>query len=137
MLPIQVPSTDSSREVDTANQCFQNGLQFYEALRNCKDNYISKQINQALNVLGDAFRLYGSDRVFSSYNGGKDADVIMHLLRAVCAKYQLDHNTPCAPKLIYFAIDDEFPEVLSHIEKNEERYSLNIVRYDSGIVEVS
>jgi 3'-phosphoadenosine 5'-phosphosulfate sulfotransferase (PAPS reductase)/FAD synthetase len=113
------------------------GLQFYEFLRNCKDNYISKPINHALNLLLDAFRLYGPDRVFSSYNGGKDADIIMHLLRAVCAKYAADNKVACQPTLIYFAIDDEFPEVLTHISRSEKLFNLNIVRYDCGIVEVS
>lgn len=118
------------------NSNHKDDLTFYESLRQCKDNYISKQINSALDILTDALRLYGPRYVFSSYNGGKDADVIMHLLRAVCAKYEADNKVPCQPTLIYFAIEDEFPEVLQHITVSEKKFHLNIVRYNCGIIEV-
>jgi hypothetical protein len=115
----------------------QNGLEFYKLLRDCKDNYISRHINNALNVLSDSLRLYGPNHVFSSYNGGKDADIIMHLLRAVCAKYEADHpGIKCNSTLIYFAIEDDFPEVLQHIDLVQENYRPNLIRYDCGIVQV-
>jgi hypothetical protein len=88
-----------------------DSLAFYHALRDCKDGYIAKHVNTALDVLSDAVRLYGSRYLMSSYNGGKDADVIMHLLRAVTAKFEQEKGVPCRPQLVYFAIDDEFDEV--------------------------
>ncbi len=112
-------------------------LAFYNNLRDCKDAYLSSHINQALDTLVDAIRLYGPDNVFSSYNGGKDADVIMHLLRAVCGKFAADHRCECFPRLVYFAIEDEFDEVLKHIDSNELRYGLKLTRYNCGIVQVS
>jgi 3'-phosphoadenosine 5'-phosphosulfate sulfotransferase (PAPS reductase)/FAD synthetase len=114
-----------------------NEPSLYEILRNCNDKYISKQINSALDILMNSIRLYGTDHIFMSYNGGKDADVIMHLLRAVYAKYGEENRIyHCIPRLTYFVIEDEFPEVLSHIETTEKKYHLNIVRYDCGVVEV-
>ena len=65
----------------------QDSLNLYHRLRACDDGYIAAKVNSALDILFDALRLYGPDQLFSSYNGGKDAVVIMHLLRAITAKY--------------------------------------------------
>lgn len=117
-------------------QPFADPLVLYHALRNCKDAYISSHINIALDVLSDALRLYGSENVLSSYNGGKDADVIMHLLRAVAASMEHQSGERCAPKMIYFAIEDEFQEVLDHIAFSTDAFGLDITRYNCGIVQV-
>jgi FAD synthetase len=131
-------SSSSATTTTTANNSDDlNALTFYQTLRACKDTYLSSHLNQALDTLADALRLYGPDNVFSSYNGGKDADVIMHLLRAVCGKYATDHQCECLPRLVYFAIEDEFDEVIQHIDANEQRYGLQLTRYNCGIVQVS
>jgi len=118
------------------NQYRVDSLAFYHAMRNCKDTYIAKHINAALDVLTDAVRLYGVDNLLSSYNGGKDADVVMHLLRAVAAKYESDSGATYNPKLVYFAIEDEFPEVIKHLEFTKDLYDLDIKLYDCGINQV-
>lgn len=110
-------------------------LEFYHALRACKDQYICGHLNKALDTLSDAVRLFGPKYVFSSYNGGKDADVIMHLLRAIYAKYSHDTGSTCIPDLVYFENDDEFPEVIEHIENSKKLFDLNIVAYKTGIVQ--
>lgn len=96
ILPSSQPTSSSSSSITNMNDHYNNhyidSLQFYHTLRNCKDQYLSQHINHALDVLTDAYRLYGSNYLISSYNGGKDADVIMHLLRAVAAKYSFDHG---------------------------------------------
>lgn len=111
-------------------------LQFYNSMRSCKDAYLAGHINSALDVLCDACRLYGLDNLLSSYNGGKDADVIMHLLRAVAAKLEHDTGIVHRPKLVYFVVEDEFAEVIEHIARTESQFDLDITRYDCGIVEV-
>lgn len=115
---------------------FRDPLQLYFAMRSCKDQYISTHLNKALDSLSDALRLYGPTRLFSSYNGGKDADVIMHLLRAVYAKYSLDTGVSNLPELVYFVNEDEFDEVTQHIERSKALYNLQITTYDCGIVHV-
>lgn len=114
----------------------QDSLAFYHTLRNCKDDYISKHINSALDILVDSFRLYGPRHLISSYNGGKDADVVMHLLRAVAAKFSFDKGATISPKLVYFAIEDEFSAVVDHIKFTQQLYGLDISKYDGGIVQV-
>ncbi|RYH29168.1 hypothetical protein EON65_09440 [archaeon] len=115
----------------------QDSLTFYNKLRECNDSYINRHIHKALDALYDTVRLYGPGHVFSSYNGGKDADVIMHLLRAVYAKFSEDTGKQHDVKLVFFVNDDEFDEVTTHILNAEKAYGLDITRYDNGIVQVS
>lgn len=112
-----------------------NDLEFYHRLRSCKDGYIAQHINHALDILNDAIRLYGPKQLFSSYNGGKDADVIMHLLRAAMAKYSFDTGKKSNLELIYFVNEDEFVEVEQHINRSEQTFGLNILRYNCSIVQ--
>lgn len=44
---------------------------------------------------------------------------------------------PYSPQLVYFAIEDEFEEVLEHIGRAEKRFSLDLTRYKCGIAQVS
>lgn len=111
-------------------------LDFHDKLRACKDEYISHHVNTALDVLSDALRLYGPQHLLSSYNGGKDADVTMHLLRAAVAKYSANAGVIRRPKLVYFAVEDDFPEVIEYITYAESLFDLKVQRYDCGIVEV-
>ena len=114
---------------------YADSLAFYHALRDCTDGYIAQHLNSALDAITDALRLYGPELLLSSYNGGKDADVIMHLLRAVAAKYADDNGVKFRPKLVYFAIEDEFDEVIEHIDYTRQLYNLDIETYECGIVE--
>lgn len=113
-----------------------DSLALYEKLRSCNDAYMSKQLNSALDILSDALRLYGAEQLFASYNGGKDAVVVLHLLRAVAAKHAEDTRESCRPEFIYFAVKDEFPEVLEHITETEIKYALNLRKYETGISQV-
>lgn len=138
-LTSSIPSrtiTSQQKAHSSQQQPFADPLVLYHALRNCKDAYIANHINNALDVLSDAVRLYGCANILSSYNGGKDADVIMHLLRAVAAKVEHDSGKKCVPKMIYFAIEDEFQEVLDHIAFSKAAYGLDIKQYDCGIIQV-
>ena len=95
-------------------------IEFYNTIIACKDVHLSSQINISLGILADALRLYGPSNVVASYNGkdschtdhnfhtyimdaikiliiqiqlgGKDADVVMHLMRAAMANYKLQNE---------------------------------------------
>ena len=133
--------TNSLVMVDKSGAAHQQAksLELYQSLRNCADPFLASKLTDSLNILDDALRLYGPDKVVSSFNGGKDAVVIMHLLRAAVANYasrkSMDGNN-IRPKFIYFAIDDEFPEIIEYILQVEEEYGLDLMRFDCGIVKV-
>jgi FAD synthetase len=110
-----------------------DALKLYEKLRNCNDSYISSNVNNALTVISDSIKLYGPEMLFSSYNGGKDADVIMHLFRAAMAKYSYDNQINYKAKVVYFAVKNEFPEILNHIEESEKVFDLQLKKYDCCI----
>jgi FAD synthetase len=130
-------TTDAKDELTAKDkQLHQEALVLYEKLRSCDDGYLSAPLNSALDILMDALRLYGPNQLFASYNGGKDAVVILHLLRAVTAKYSEDRGQIFRPKLIYFAIDDEFKEVVEHIDESEKLFNLDLERCDCGIMKV-
>lgn len=143
-------NTDSSI-TEASVHCYDESYALYLRLRACQNKSLATAIQSSLDALSDALRLYGPDRLISSFNGGKDAVVVMHLLRAALAKYTHDYNSTVAtknassdgvsriiqPQFIYFAIKDEFPEVLSFIDECEKKYGLNLIRYDCGIMQVT
>ena len=112
-----------------------DALDLYNRLKSCDDETLSPAISSALTVLGDAIRLYGPSHVVASYNGGKDADVVMHLMRAAVARFAADNNKLYRPGFIYFAVKEEFPEVLEHLKNCQKTFNLNIKKYECGIAQ--
>ena len=141
LFPLFVSSsahTDSAAHSTlTVDKFYEADIRLYNSLISCNDTFISTQINNSLNVLYDAFRLYGPAKVVASYNGGKDADVVMNLIRAATAKFSLDNKKTFKPKFIYFAVNDEFPDVIKHIEYQRVMLGLDIIKSPSGIVQVN
>lgn len=112
---------------------YEDALTLYRRLRDDSDAYISAKVGSALDVLEQAIRLYGPAGVFGSYNGGKDAVVVMHLMRAALANHasqdpQWAGGCP-RPRLIYFAQPNEFPEVASLVEETSMDYDLDLITY--------
>ncbi|KAL3906832.1 MAG: hypothetical protein SGILL_009117, partial [Bacillariaceae sp.] len=120
-----------------SEQQYKESLQLYEDLMGCTDSYISPGIQTALNTLDHAYRLYGPNSVICSFNGGKDAVVILHLLRAAHAKFynssSCSETTPTRPRAVYFNNQDEFPEVVSFLKTSVENYDLDMIAFDNGV----
>ncbi|KAG7342498.1 molybdopterin binding domain containing protein [Nitzschia inconspicua] len=119
---------------------FDASLQLYNDLMNCTDSYVSPAIQSALNTLDHAYRLYGPQSVVCSFNGGKDAVVILHLLRAAHAKYYNSTTTttnnptrPVRPRAVYFNNDDEFQEVVDFLHDSVRRYDLDMIAFEHGV----
>lgn len=117
---------------------YTESLALYERLVNCSDSFVAPRIKDALNCLDNAYRLYGPRSVICSYNGGKDAVVILHLVRAAHANYyegQRKTNQsvqPCRPRVVYFEHKDEFPEVISLLEQTVGEYDLDMIAFAEG-----
>jgi FAD synthetase len=111
-------------------------LEFYDKLRLCQDHYISERIKESLDIIWDALRLYGPEQLYCSFNGGKDAVVIMHLLRAVATRYAAENGLMSRPNFVYYAVKDEFPEVLHFIKDCEDKFALNLHHCEAGIIQV-
>ena len=119
---------------------YQDSLKLHDALVACSDSYVAPGIQEALNCLDHAYRLYGPESVVVSYNGGKDAVVILHLLRAAHAHYHRqahgddgDDVPIIRPRAIYFDHKDEFPEVLKLLHDTVQDYDLDMIAFEQGI----
>ena len=113
---------------------WEESLALYDHLQSCSDSYVSPQIKDALNTLDQAFRLYGPHSVLCSFNGGKDAVVILHLLRAAHAKYyKSTGETPIRPRVVYFEHENEFPEVIDFLKEAVDLYDLEMVAFEQGV----
>ena len=115
---------------------FSASLALYDRFMQCSDSFIEPGIKAALDTLDHAYRLYGPESVICSFNGGKDAIVILHLLRAAHAKYYNSTSggkVPIRPRVIYFDHEDEFPEVTSFLKDSVNTHDLDMVAFEKGI----
>lgn len=124
----------SSRAPWPASQ-IEDGLNLYDRFMECSDSYISSGLKTALNTLDHAYRLYGPESVICSFNGGKDAVVILHLVRAAHAKYCNDTGTSTTtrPRVVYFNHPDEFTEVLDFVKESVNLYDLDMIAFEEGV----
>jgi FAD synthetase len=122
------------------DDAYNDSLDLYDRFVQCTDAYVSGPIQTALSCLDHAFRLYGPSSVICSFNGGKDAVVILHLVRAAYAAYckqqqkQNDDSTFLVnqPRVIYFDHADEFPEILSFLHEQVSQLDLDMVCFEQG-----
>ena len=108
-----------------------DALQLYRALRQGSeaDTDLGRAIGGGLSILGDAFRLYRPEEVVTSFNGGKDAVVILHLMRAALAAHNEATGGSTRLRVIFFEMDDEFPEVDAFVRDAVNRYGLILTSY--------
>ena len=64
-----------------------------------------------------------STQVYASFNGGKDACVILHLLRAARHAHAVKSSNREKPKCIYFDASDDFGEVRTFVRDTCEALS--------------
>ncbi|EED95802.1 predicted protein, partial [Thalassiosira pseudonana CCMP1335] len=116
-------------------------LDLHQRIKDCTDPYISPMLTSALHDLDMAYRLYGPFCMVGSYNGGKDAVVIFHLMRAVHANYcrEIQNQSDAKddvmiprPRVIYFQHPDEFPQVESLLHETVKSYDLEMLAFREG-----
>ena len=115
-------------------------LALYESMMEvaaAEDSALGRGLKQSLGVLTQALRLYGEDTVVTAFNGGKDAVVVLHLMRAALAQHRRQQPAEAGAeagagsrrqRVIFFEVKDEFPEVASFLHETAERYNLEVVR---------
>ena len=126
-----------------SKEVYEDSVALYNKFASCDDTYMDQEIKTALKTLGDALRLYGPSSVICSFNGGKDACVILELVRAAHAKYYQDMEdddgdddpsiVPIRPRVVYWDKEDEFPEVMEFVHANVQKYDLDMIAFDRGI----
>ena len=100
-----------------------------------EDTALGRGLKQGLGVITQALRLYGEDKVVTAFNGGKDAVVVLHLMRAALAHHRRQNPAEAGAeprrgqRVIFFEVKDEFPQVASFLRDTAEQYNLEVVRY--------
>ncbi|KAK4523394.1 hypothetical protein GAYE_PCTG52G1289 [Galdieria yellowstonensis] len=93
------------------------------------------KVRESLQVLLGALRLYGTESLALSFNGGKDATVVMHLLRAAVGEYtQTTENVRPNIYAVYFTDSDYFEQVETFVKSMQERYHLDLILQEGGFL---
>jgi FAD synthetase len=114
---------------------YSDSLDLYVRFTVCTDSYVAGPIQAALMCLDHAFRLYGPSSVLCSFNGGKDAVVILHLVRAAYAQFCNQRNDTCPvlkPRVVYFDHADEFPEIITFLHDQVRQLDLDMICFEQG-----
>lgn len=100
---------------------------------------IAAMTKRALDDVTSIYRLYGHQCTIGSYNGGKDAVVVLHLMRAAHANYcrttllNSSSSTCPRPRVVYFQHTGEFPEVLSLLHDTVTKFDLDMLAFEEGV----
>ena len=131
-----------------SQEAYDDALDLHSRLESCTDSYVAPLIRDSLRTLGHAYRLYGPCSVVGSFNGGKDAVALVHLMRAAAAHFlattgdrdrDRDRDQDGRPRrrprpqVIYFEHADEFPEVLELLRDTVNNCDLDMVSFEVGI----
>lgn len=136
-------TSDLTTAAPWSEAAYKSSIDLHDRLTSCTDPYIAPALTSALHDLEMAYRLYGPYCMVGSYNGGKDACVIFHLMRAVHAKFccnvlekqsddQKEQFMIPRPRVIYFQHPDEFPSVISLLEETVEKYDVEMLAFEEG-----
>jgi FAD synthetase len=87
-------------------------------------------VGAALETIDAALRLYGPSRLVLSFNGGKDATLLLHLARGVYSRAGAG-----SPRCVYWHEADGFAEVHAFVEATAERLGLVLERYTCSFAE--
>lgn len=94
--------------------------------------------NRALDIVNGALRIYGAGGLVLSFNGGKDATVMLHLIRAAVAGFYADsghehHGDGKMPvRCAYFDDKRSFQQVDEFVDQMEVEHGLSLVRHEGG-----
>lgn len=120
-------STECVKQDDCSNKCHRMCHSFnkLDAIRIDQSHSLCRRLNKAVEVIENTLRLYlpsngtnaeDDGHIFISFNGGKDATVVLHLLHYVLYKQHRLHLLGPTIKVIYFDDPHQFPAIEQFIK---------------------
>lgn len=94
-----------------------------------------RKLEKSLRLISDAYRLYGTENVIASFNGGKEAVVVLYLMHAVIHKYSSskdEEHSDLKLEAVYFELRDEFEEINDFVMGIRKRMPINLEVYKCG-----
>jgi FAD synthetase len=89
---------------------------------------LASVLRASLDTLAAAIRRYGAPHIATAFNGGKDATVVLHLVRAAIAAADPAQPVRC----MYLVEDDAFPDVDAFVRETVARCGLDAAEMPSG-----
>eukprot|EP00916_Digyalum_oweni_P018709 GHVL01031287.1.p1 GENE.GHVL01031287.1~~GHVL01031287.1.p1 ORF type:complete len:343 (+),score=64.56 GHVL01031287.1:535-1563(+) len=131
------------------------GVILYNYLINNEDHIFRESSIKSLKIIDDTLRVFGPLGVYCSFNGGKDAVVILALYRAALANFLKKNRDDfkkkkkiylmgrrwspmelVRPQVIFFYNEnDEFPEVVETVQKSAARFDLDMKTFGPDFCE--
>jgi FAD synthetase len=81
-------------------------------------------LRDALDIMFEAMQRFGSSRIATAFNGGKDATVVLHLALAAAAGEPV--------QCMYLVEEDAFPEVDLFVRETARIYGIKVVEQEGG-----
>ncbi|KAL7477951.1 hypothetical protein ACHAW6_003738 [Cyclotella cf. meneghiniana] len=141
-LPFSHHINSTATAAPWSHAAYASSLDLHARITSCTDPYLSPMLASAMHDLEMAYRLYGPYCMVGSYNGGKDACVIFHLMRAAhanCCRALLEQQQQQQqqfiiprPRVIYFQHLDEFPSVTSLLHSTVTKYDAEMLAFENG-----
>ncbi|CAG8792874.1 23157_t:CDS:2 [Gigaspora margarita] len=97
------------------------------------DKPISRYITHALDAIEKAIRLYGTEDLCLSFNGGKDCMVLLHLFAAVLYKHFHDSINTFNIQAVYITYPNSFTEVDNFVKECVRSYRIDLVTIEGSI----
>lgn len=93
--------------------------------------------SKSLSVITDALRLYGCHSLALSFSGGKEACVMLFLLKYCVLQAGLGDDNPFrkSVKFLYFSDCDMFPEVESFLAEIQRELDIQLVTFSCSYKE--
>lgn len=107
------------------DDCENSELPAESALTSCS---FRLRFDDACRIVDEALEKFGTDGLAVSFNGGKDACAVFHIVRYVLKRRNLlelfGSSSSSAVKIVYFEDSDDFSEVLDIMEQYKSTYNV-------------
>eukprot|EP00392_Amoebophrya_sp_AT5.2_P001495 g1497.t1 len=93
------------------------------------------KLSASLATIADAYRLFGLRRMYCSFNGGKEATLLLYLM--MIALEQMRRSGALSEEqfgelAVHFVSQDEFPEILRFVEETRAVHQFRLDRVHTG-----